>query len=720
MSFFHRPSDSSSEEESSEGEEELEPSLQEISQTSTKDSVASAEEIVVPDTTNGTLSLTNTISRGEDGSALDMDEARNMMIASMLEELSRYKAAELLSNTGDGRMVDANSPQILDLAKHLFARSSGLLTQSGVISKDSISDERSSERARYLSALERASYSVGPPDAGPALSGRQGRYDAAIDNSTALVRRPSNHPIPIQNSTAGQLQRLTWELEEMKMVRRSSTEYQLAALAPALHSPSHYRTTFEERGFLGKGGFGKVYRTYNVYDRKEYAVKKIPLSAKLSQKYSKGGVEALKNVLQEVQALAQLDHCNVVRYHATWIEEPAAATLTKVAPQSAVLLPHRGQMLLDNRAASPSTLPQSDSPFNKIDPLPRRDGSISEPLNAGTSFDRQDEQRDGHSHNSFDPFARSENGYRDSKQLWSNQQKVTHHLDRKGITDFSDGSPQQHLSQLSDLSDSPTGYTLHVQMTMYSMSLAGYLRPASSPHKNTKNSEPRHCFHLLPALRLFLSILSGLQYIHSCGFVHRDMKPSNIFLSQLDISKPIAFAIEQGYVDVGSCPSCSHQQPRFLNPRIGDFGLVASLEHDVRQESLHQSGSDSSRTNKVVGTEFYRPPAHEQATDIPNDKIDVFALGVVLIELVFPCNTRMERMSLLKDCQLGQMPAGIQQRLLAEGHEQDVIETLEICMTSMIDPNPLTRWECNTVRGTLESVLARISSRVPIGMQVPD
>lgn len=68
---------------------------------------------------------------------------------------------------------------------------------------------------------------------------------------------------------------------------------------------TRYESDFIEEEKIGKGGFGKVYKTTNIIDGRQYAIKKIPL---------------IGHFLNEVKIFAKLEHQNIVRYYSSWIQ----------------------------------------------------------------------------------------------------------------------------------------------------------------------------------------------------------------------------------------------------------------------------------------------------------------------------------------------------------------------------------------------------------------
>ncbi|MEM6928434.1 MAG: serine/threonine-protein kinase [Myxococcota bacterium] len=101
-------------------------------------------------------------------------------------------------------------------------------------------------------------------------------------------------------------------------------------------------------------------------------------------------------------------------------------------------------------------------------------------------------------------------------------------------------------------------------------------------------------------LGLFLDVCRAVRHAHDRGVIHRDLKPSNLLVALAD------------------------GEPR---PTIIDFGIAKALGPD---------DTDLTREGQIIGTPAYMSP--EQQAGAPVDvRADVYALGVVLRELLDPC-----------------------------------------------------------------------------------
>jgi serine/threonine-protein kinase len=108
---------------------------------------------------------------------------------------------------------------------------------------------------------------------------------------------------------------------------------------------------------------------------------------------------------------------------------------------------------------------------------------------------------------------------------------------------------------------------------------------------------------LLPAraLELAAQIADALAAAHAAGVIHRDLKPENVFL------------VKRG------------RDPDFA--KVLDFGL-AKLLHDDRTTSR------DARAGVVMGTPYYMAPEQCEGTRELDGRADVYALGVVLFEML--------------------------------------------------------------------------------------
>jgi len=134
---------------------------------------------------------------------------------------------------------------------------------------------------------------------------------------------------------------------------------------------------------------------------------------------------------------------------------------------------------------------------------------------------------------------------------------------------------------------------------------------------------------------MFNEIVRAVEYVHLQGLIHRDLKPSNIFFAP------------DGAI------------------KIGDFGLVTAMAEESYFHSPVSSGdarisgfSPFQRTHTdQVGTQMYMSP--EQIEGKPyNHKVDIYSLGLVLVELLWPLATQMEQVTVISQLRKLKFPIG--------------------------------------------------------------
>lgn len=112
----------------------------------------------------------------------------------------------------------------------------------------------------------------------------------------------------------------------------------------------------------------------------------------------------------------------------------------------------------------------------------------------------------------------------------------------------------------------------------------------------------RHKLSVDARLALFLRICDAVQHAHQKGVIHRDLKPGNLLVTDLD------------------------GQP---TPKVIDFGIAKAVTPGQQASNAH------TRIGHLIGTPEYMSPEQAQLSPLDVDtRADVYSLGVVLHELL--------------------------------------------------------------------------------------
>lgn len=101
------------------------------------------------------------------------------------------------------------------------------------------------------------------------------------------------------------------------------------------------------------------------------------------------------------------------------------------------------------------------------------------------------------------------------------------------------------------------------------------------------------------AVSMMLPIAEALAVAHARGFVHRDVKPDNIFI---------------------------HQSNGQVQPKLVDFGIVKPAELGVRTRLT--------KIGILLGSPDYMSPEQAQGLDVLDHRTDIWSFAVVLHELI--------------------------------------------------------------------------------------
>ncbi|RJE21734.1 STYKc [Aspergillus sclerotialis] len=712
---------------------------------------------------------------------IDIEGHSNFLTSALLEFYCFIRATDILNaQPGSHRKYTRESPEVQYLGTRLFLFKSGFLSSHGMLSPGIDKEELRLKRQFYRDNLDRLGASALE---GLKLDEPQGRSLAmgTTDDRRTTSSLQMNRPLiadkeHAQSESVGirglgklfQKDKRGGSLEDIRldMTNLHNQNQSFFGSSPAgfplFSTPvsptgrivSRYSVDFSEMKALGRGSFGQVYHVVNHIDGQHYAVKKIPLSQRRLDQLQFGDENQLEAIMTEIRTLAKLEHTNVVRYYGAWVEQShIAPVLPSQVPSDPKSEANRSNLLSHAPTESQSygivfegsegSAPDRHSSSVSEEPFFSPPGKYREtsPSKSPEKSRRRDSHATISSYHSrkslgltFDDSEGDIESIPREFDIPTPGEVSTFDLTNDDV--FTDGLSQDHsnlqLQRKSKCGIQDAAVILHIQMSLHPISLGSYLSPQSvSAADDSESPSRRHCYHLVPSLRFMLDIISGVEYLHSKGIIHRDLKPANIFLSTPEIH------------DL-SCPSCQSEcgsKTQYCHPRIGDFGLVADISHlnDSSPKKSDSPPKNSPSLDRIVGTEFYRPSIrksdsnyqrglgnHEELQTV-DEKLDIYALGVILFELLYRLNTKMERQLVLTDLTRGKNPHPSQKSTPGQTvfpadfaqkiHQGDipvddgvsVAQALMACIKGMLEINPQQRWSCSDTKRQLKKILAAIS-----------
>ncbi|MBX7207785.1 MAG: serine/threonine protein kinase [Verrucomicrobiaceae bacterium] len=150
------------------------------------------------------------------------------------------------------------------------------------------------------------------------------------------------------------------------------------------------------------------------------------------------------------------------------------------------------------------------------------------------------------------------------------------------------GMEHPHIAALLDAGMTADGRSFFVMELVKGVPLTRYCREGRLP--------------LRERILLFRDVCMGVQHAHQKGVIHRDLKPTNILVTEVD-GRPV--------------------------PKIIDFGIAKAMHGDGLAGLPHVT-----LPGTLVGTPLYMSP--EQIDDLAgvDTRSDIYALGVLLYELI--------------------------------------------------------------------------------------
>ncbi|XP_035466010.2 eukaryotic translation initiation factor 2-alpha kinase 3 isoform X2 [Scophthalmus maximus] len=543
-----------------------------------------------------------------------------------------------------------------------------------------------------------------------------------IATTTYIVRKFFHPPAPVafvrqrkesetQCQTDSKFDLEVVESKESVAMETRSSEY-----------VSRYLTDFEPVQCLGRGGFGVVFEARNQVDDCNYAIKRIRLPNREL---------AREKVMREVKALAKLEHPGIIRYFNAWQESPpegwqeemdrrwlneASTTdwpmsfldhmevLSVKVPVSSSVSPGCGpdvleassttddaHVLLSSRSGADDDM--SFHPLLGHDSLSSERDSQADPDASDAtphSFELCPPRGPSDcTSSSFDIVFEDSGCDRDAE---ADTDSVTSAaasngaLTERNSTSSSHTRRQESVPPASSSPPRPTTLTLALpthpppQRVQPSPKVYLYIQMQLCRKENLKDWMAQRC---LPEQRehnqcldIFLQIAEAVDFLHGKGLMHRDLKPSNIFFTMDDVVK------------------------------VGDFGLVTAMdqEEDDDEPSALTPAPLLTRHTGQVGTKLYMSPEQLSGNSYSH-KVDIYSLGLILFELLYPFRTQMERVRTLTEVRVLRFP---------EVFSKNNVQELSM-VRSMLSLSPGERPEAADITAGLRSAARERKKKVKKG-----
>lgn len=384
-----------------------------------------------------------------------------------------------------------------------------------------------------------------------------------------------------------------------------------------------------------------MYKVKNLLDESEYAVKKIALNMK--KKSANRIRNEIDTVLKEIRCLARIKNEFVVGYNHAWIEVLLSENAKKCEEEEEICqFEGENQHFLEDE-----------------DCLGKGDNeewsfvlNYDEASSSGLNFSE-----------------------RSVNQLGKNK-KYSMSLEKKDEK-IKINNEVYRIKDIKKLK-------IYIQMELCKETVGDFLQKRQNMLTNDE---------MISAIKKFIDISKAVQHLHEDEkIIHRDLKPTNIFLT------------DNGEIKIGDFGLATE----LFNMKIHKFssGDELSLSRKYSESSTAANLSSEDWTHlsfhtKNVGTPQYASP--EQLNEnYYDEKTDIYSLGIILFEMVYPLATGMERHQTLKELkENGKIPENLFNKY----------PTLTTLISEMVNKNSIKRPTAREVKDRLSEEIINMNNK---------